>query len=383
MIAPLVFWAGAATIATTYAGGPVLLAARALRRPRLHRTARVEARVSIIIAAHDEEEAIEHKLRSIHALEWPRDRLEVIVVSDGSTDRTEEIVAAHADRGVRLLARPWEGKAAALDAGVAASSGEILVFTDANSLLDPGALGSLTKHFADPDVGCVAGDQRYLPGSDGGDEPAAGERGYWAIDRMLKRVESRAGDAVSATGSLYAIRRSLVGPVLTGVTDDFYISTGAVLAGRRIVFDPDAIAWEPPAATTGAEFDRKVRVMTRGLRGVLARRALLDPRRYGAYAVQLWWHKVLRRLMVFPLLAVAVATPRCWRRGRVYRLAGLAQLALYGAAAVGTARPGTGGRLAPVFALPAYFCMVNVASLRAVWNLVTGRRIERWTPARE
>lgn len=392
MIARAVLWASVSAIAATYAGGPAVLALRALRRPRPHHQADIEPTVSIVIAAHDEEAAIGAKLEDLRQIDWPHDRLEMVVVSDGSTDRTEEIVTAHADahpgHGVKLLARPWEGKAAALDAGVAATSGEIIVFTDANSRLAPDVLRTLTRHFADPTVGCVAGNQRYLPaGSDG---PAArppsgvadGERGYWAVDRVLKVLESRAGDAISATGALYAIRRDLVGPVRVGVTDDFWISTGAVVAGQRIVFDPEAVAWEPPAETASAEFGRKVRVMTRGLRGVIARRELLDPRRHGAYAVQLWWHKIARRLMVFPLLAAAVATPWCWRHGRMYQAVALTQVGFYGAAVVGTVRPGAGGRLAPAFGVPAYFCMVNVAALRAVLNIVTGKRIDRWHVAR-
>lgn len=384
----LVFWASLATLGATYAGGPAVLALRAARRPRPHRPAPIEPTVSIVIAAHDEEASIGTKLDHLHALDWPADRLEIVVVSDGSTDATEAIVAGHADRGVRLIARPWEGKAAALDAGVAATSGDIVVFTDANSLLAPDALRCLTRHFADPEVGCVAGNQRYLADSATTDGSAAtgdasgGERSYWALDRLLKTLESRAGDAISATGALYAIRRELIQPVRVGVTDDFWISTGAVVAGQRIVFDPEAVAWEPPAASSSAEYARKVRVMTRGLRGVVARRELLDPRRHGGYALQLWWHKVLRRLMVFPLIGLALSAPLAWRRGPTYRAATIGQAGFYALAAVGTLRPGRGGRLAPLFSLPAYFCLVNAAALRAVINLVTGRRIDRWQVAR-
>jgi hypothetical protein len=166
------------------------------------------------------------------------------------------------------------------------------------------------------------------------------------------------------------------------VTDDFFTSTGAIAQGYRLVFAADAVAYEPVAQTSEVEWGRKVRVMTRGLRGVLMRRELLDARRHGFYAVQLLTHKLLRRTMVFPLAVVAGTSPLLWRRGRVYRAATLAQAAVYGLGAGGMLlrdRP-LGRRKA--FMLPAYFCFVNAASLRAVWNVVRGRRIDLWEPQR-
>jgi hypothetical protein len=143
------------------------------------------------------------------------------------------------------------------------------------------------------------------------------------------------------------------------------------------------VAFEPVAKSSGLEFGRKVRVITRGLRAVALRRGLLDPRAHGLYSAQLFAHKVLRRLMVFPLAAIALSSPLLWRRGTVYRAATVAQAGLYGLGALGLAfadRP-LGRR--KLFALPAFFCFVNVAALRAAWNLARGRRIDRWEPRRE
>jgi hypothetical protein len=174
----------------------------------------------------------------------------------------------------------------------------------------------------------------------------------------------------------------LVPRVEDGVTDDFYTSTAVVVAGRRLVFAEDAAAHEPVASSGAVEYGRKVRIMTRGLRGVAARRSLLDPRRHGFYAIQLLWHKLLRRLMVFPLLAVAITSPVLWRRGRLYRLATLGQAAFYGLAGVGLALRGTSRSSARPLALPAYFCLVNIAALEASLNVLRGRRIDRWEPLR-
>jgi glycosyltransferase involved in cell wall biosynthesis len=378
----VLFWSAVAAIAYTYVGFPLLVLARAALRPRPFAPGDVRPHVSVVIAAHDEEAAIGRKLESVLAADYPAERREVVVASDGSTDGTEAVVRGFADRGVHLVVLPRVGKAAALDAAVAASTGEVLVFTDANSLLAADALTAIVRPFADPEVGGVAGDQRYRSGAD--DAPVAGgERSYWSFDRLLKEAESRAGNVISATGALYAVRRELVCPVGAGVTDDFAISTGVIAAGHRLVFAGDAVAYEPVAASGGAEFGRKVRVMTRGLRGVALRRDLLDPRRSGFYALQLLSHKVLRRLMAVPLLALLLGSARLWRRGPFYRLAAVGQAAFYGAGVAGLASGGrVRGRVGRLVALPAYFCLVNAASLKACWNLATGRRIERWEPER-
>jgi hypothetical protein len=273
------------------------------------------------------------------------------------------------------------GKADALNAAVAASRGEIVVFTDANTMFEPGALRALLAPFADPEVGGAAGDQRYLPAT-GASTQAKGERSYWDFDRRVKAAESRAGSAVAATGAIYAIRRELFEPVITGVTDDFITSTAVIARGRRLVFVPDAVAWEPVAASNRLEYRRKVRIMTRGLRGVTVRRALLDPRRTGFYAIQLASHKVLRRVMAVPLLVVALSGPLLWGSGLVYQVATLGGATVAGLGTIGLVAPRSRLCRHRLIALPAYFVLVNVASLEALWNLASGRRIERWEPRR-
>lgn len=374
----MLFWGSLALVAYTYLGFPLLLAARARLRPRPWREADVTPRASLVVCAHNEAATIGAKLENTLALDWPTGRLQVLVASDGSTDATESVVRGFAGRGVRLLSLPRRGKIPTLNAAVAEATGEILVFSDANSMWAPDALRALARPFADPAVGGVAGDQRYLGQRerDGSD----GERAYWSLDRELKRWESAAGSVTSATGAIYAIRRELFRPVVSGVTDDFFVSTHVVRAGRRLVFAPDAMAFEPAAASSGAELQRKVRVATRGLRGVWVMRALLDPFRYGFYALQLFSHKVARRLLGLPLLAALLATPFLWNEGWIYRAALLAQLAVYGAAAAAWLIPRV-GRAKP-FAIPFYFCLVNLAALRAAWNVVTGRRIDVWEPER-
>lgn len=372
------FWGSVALVAYTYAGFPLLLGLRAWLRPRPWRAADATPAVSLVICAHNEAATIAAKLENALALDYPRERVEILLASDGSNDATESIAQGFASLGVRLLALTRRGKIPTLNDAVAEATGEILVFSDANSMYGRDALRVLVRPFADPRVGGVAGDQRYL--GKRGREGSDGERAYWDLDRQLKRWESVAGSVTSATGAIYAIRRTLFRPVVPGVTDDFFVSTNVVGAGWRLVFAPEAVAFEPVAASSGAEFQRKVRVATRGLRGVWVMRELLNPFRHGFYALQLFSHKVLRRLVAIPLLAILLVTPLLWNAGPVYRAALLGQLVLYGAAALGRLAPRL-GRAKP-FAIPLYFCLVNLAALRGAWNVLAGTRIDVWEPQR-
>jgi cellulose synthase/poly-beta-1,6-N-acetylglucosamine synthase-like glycosyltransferase len=376
----LVFWLSLATLGYTYLGFPFIVLARARLRPRPTAAAAIEPSVSIVMAARNEAVVLPARLDNLLALDYPADRLETIVASDGSDDATVTVAAGYADRGVRVLDLDRVGKADALNAAVGAARGEIVVFTDANTMFEAGALRALVAPFADRDVGGVAGDQRYLPAA--GLADATGERSYWDFDRRLKIAESAAGSTVAATGAIYAIRRELFEPVRPGVTDDFITSTAVIARGRRLVFEPKARAWEPVAPSNRLEYGRKVRIMTRGLRGVALRRDLLDPRRTGFYAVQLASHKVLRRLMAFPLLAIAITAPLLWADGLLYRLATLGGVAVAALGTVGLAAPATRIGRHRLASLPAFFVLVNVASLHAAWNLATGRRIDRWEPRR-
>jgi glycosyltransferase involved in cell wall biosynthesis len=390
---PLLLWGSLAAVLATYVGFPVVTLLRSTVRPRPVRSSAgaLPASAAVVVAAHDEAAGIGAKLQSLFDAEPAQGpdghevRLDVVVAADGCTDGTQGVVRGFADRGVRLLDLPRVGKAAALNAAVATCDADVLVLTDANGVVAPRALAALLRPFADPEVGGVAGDQRYGSAVTGevDDGIARGERSYWSVDRWLKATESAGGSAVSATGALYAVRRSLFPEVAAGVTDDFYASTAVVLAGYRLVFCPEAVVHEPVAPSGRSEYRRKVRVMTRGLTGVLLRRELLDPRRHGWYAVQLLGHKVLRRTVVLPLVTLAVSSAVGARRHRASRVLLAGQAAVYGAGLVGLGLGRTGRGCPRLLALPAYFCLVNAAAAHALVNVATGRRIDRWEPDRE
>ncbi|MGE0160391.1 MAG: glycosyltransferase family 2 protein [Gemmatimonadales bacterium] len=383
------FWCLVAIIAYTYAGYPlVVLAAGTVlrRRVRRDRSGRSEGKdrptVSVIVAAYDEADGIEERIRNLLASDYPSDRLEVVIASDGSTDRTVELASAVDPTHVRVLDLPRRGKAAALATGAEEARGDILVFTDANTVFRADALAALVSNFADPDVGGVAGHTTYLV-DEGTGSAGRGEGLYWRYDTWLKQLETWTGSVVSAHGGMHAIRRELFRPIEDpAVTDDFAISTSVVAQGRRLVFEPSAIGYERPMATTGSEFQRRVRLMTRGLRGILLRRELLDPFRSGFYAVAFVSRKVLRRLLPLTFLPLLVTSVMLADEGAVYALTAAVQLCVLFAGVLGWALRGTAAARSPLLYAPFFFCMANLASLAALWNVARGRRVERWTPQR-
>jgi cellulose synthase/poly-beta-1,6-N-acetylglucosamine synthase-like glycosyltransferase len=378
----VLFWLAVVALAYGYAGYPLLVAAAGRLLDRRVRRAPITPRLSLIVAAYNEEASIAERVENALTSDYPPDALEVIVASDGSTDGTEAVVAAYAERGVRLLSLPRRGKIHALADAVRRASGEILVFSDANIEMHPQALRALARNFADPSVGGVAANAGYrLP--HGGEGSSRGEGLYWRYDTWLKEMESRTGSVVSAHGGLYAIRRSLFQePRETAVTDDFAISTAVVAQGARLVFDRDALAYETAIAEAGREFDRKIRLMTRAWRSVALRRELLNPFRHGFYAVVLFSHKVLRRLLPIPLLVLAVASVALAPRGGVYAAAAWGQAVFYGLAGLGWLTRRTRlAHLKPIY-VPFYYCLANAAAVLALFRFLRGERIVLWQPQR-
>ncbi len=381
MIPAVLMWLSILTLAWTLLLFPLILMIRARLRPRSFVTADLTPSIGMVIAAHNEEGSLPAKLDNLAGVDYPTGRLEIVIASDGSTDGTVETARRTAGREglpVRVLDLGRVGKAAALEAAIADTTGEVLVFTDANSMLRADALRKLVAPFADPEVGGVAGNQVYLEG----DRGTEGEQTFWNLERRLKQAESDAGNTISATGALYAIRRRLFTGVPEGVTDDFAVSTGVIEQGWRLVFAPEAVAFESPAHEPAAEFGRKRRIMTRGLRGVLLRRRLLNPLRHGFYSVQLWTHKVLRRLLVIPALMAMLTAPLVSYGTWLFVPVIAAECGFVTAAVLGhllSSRPV--GRIRPVAAC-AYLALVNAAALLAVWDVIRGHRVTVWTPHR-
>jgi cellulose synthase/poly-beta-1,6-N-acetylglucosamine synthase-like glycosyltransferase len=373
----ILFWVSVAIIIYTYLLFPMVVILRGLMLKKNFKSSDITPRISLIVAAYNEEESIEGRIENVLSLDYPQDHLEVIIASDGSTDDTNAIVRRYARQGIRLLSLPRTGKTAALNAAVESASGEIIVFSDANSIYAPDALQALVRPFADPEIGGVAGDQRYLKPSQTG-SGVDGERSYWNFDRMLKRFQSRAGNVISATGAIYAIRRELYQPIPAGAVDDFVTSTRVIAQGYRLVFVEEARAFEPVSKSTNLEFARKIRVINQGLVSVYVMRELLNLFKYGFYSIQLFSHKVLRRLVFLPMILIFFASLFLWGRGPFYQFVVIAQFGFYGMAVLGMLLENTSIGRSKIFSMPYYFCAVYTASLLACLQLIKGDRVRSW-----
>jgi cellulose synthase/poly-beta-1,6-N-acetylglucosamine synthase-like glycosyltransferase len=365
--------AALAAVVYHYVGYPALLWVVGLfvgrRRPAPDPAARPS--LSVIIPCHNEAGSLPGKLEDLKAADYPADRLEIIVVSDGSDDGTEE--AAGRCDGVRVLAWPERrGKPAALNAGAEAASGDILVFTDANARIPGDALAELVAPFADAAVGAVCGEQVISRG-------AKSEGMYWRLESLVKRLEAGVGSVVGADGSLYAVRRELYRPVPADrlIMDDFYVSLSVVAAGRRLAYAPRAVAHEEALDDGRREFRRKARIMA----GSLAALSALPTSIWRRIPFQLYSHKVLRWLGPAFLVAAIFASAGAAALGSTAGAALLAaQLLFYVCAVAGWVLGG--GRAPFVFRAPFFFVMAN-AALGAGWlEYFAGRNEAAWDKLR-
>lgn len=376
------FWVLVLAVAYTYAGYPlvVALAARVLDR-RVDKGPWIPS-MSVVIAAYDEEDAIQDRILNLLSASYPVHKLEIIVASDGSTDGTVREASSLGIDRVRVLDLPRRGKAAALAEGVRRARGEILVFTDANTVFRPDALLLLAINFDDPQVGGVAGRTEYRLRRNGV-ASGKGESLYWRYDTWLKERESLTGSVVSAHGGMYAVRRELFRPVEDpAVTDDFAISTAVVAQGRRLVFEPRAVGFEEPLDESGPELRRRVRLMTREIRGVLLRRELLDPFRFSFYSVALLSRNVLRGLVPLALPVVLVLSWLLASTGPLYATIAWAMTGIGVLAVAGWALRARSAGRHPLLYVPFFFVLANVAAIAALVNVARGARIERWAPRR-
>jgi colanic acid/amylovoran biosynthesis glycosyltransferase len=383
--ASVVFWVSVALVAYTFVLFPLILWAREKWFRRPVRRAEITPTITLLVVAHNEAEVIRQRIENILALDYPRDRINVLIVSDGSDDGTLEIVSEYAATGVNLLALPRVGKIAALNAGVARATGDIVVFSDANTICALDSIRKLVQPFADPTVGGVAGNQQYTL-DDQPNATASGEITYWGFDQALKLWQSASGSITTTTGALYAARRSLLQAVPKSVADDAVISFRVVASGHRLVYEPAAVAFEPVAPNPAAEFRRKVRVIALGMKSVLAVSELISPMKHGFFSLQLVSHKLLRWMAVWMFLAIFVSSLVLAPTSIFFALVLAFQCCFYGAAAVvwianSLLRSKSG--LPPLLTVPYFFCLTYAASLRAQWMVVTGSPLDRWNVVRD
>ena len=370
----LLFGVGFLGVAYAYFGYPLVLWVWGRIRPRpVKSDDAFTPSVSIILPVHNEAAGLEAKLSNLLELDYPADRLEVCVISDGSTDETVSIARAY-EAGCSFLRvidlEIQGGKAGALNVGLRETSNEIVVFTDAGILLEPGSLRRLVGPFADVSIGCASGEDRVTGGG--------GEALYGRYELFLRRKESEVASIVGASGSYYAQRRELCGAFPEAIAPDFLSVLRTVEQGFRAVTVPGAGGTMQATTSHGKEFLRKVRTLVRGMTGLFGKVTLLDPFRTGAFAFILFSHKVMRWLTPWFLLAMLVSN-LFLLDSPVFRFLAIPHIGFYLLGAVGLLGPGALRRWIPS-RIAAYFVTVHAAILVAWWRYFRGMRQEIWSP---
>lgn len=375
------FWLAVAAILYTYAGYPVLLMILSKLRGRPVLRREFEPPVTVIIAAYNEERDLAQKLENTLALDYPKDKLEVLVTSDCSSDGTDDIVRSFAPRGVRLHRQTERlGKTAAQNAAVEKATGEVLLFSDATTHYRPDVLRSMVPSFADPSVGCVTGNVIYS--HDANSSVSHGTRSYWNYEFLLKKHESAITSLIGVCGCMYAVRKSAYVPLYHEACSDFLVATTMVRQGLRAVYEPDAICVEEPNARANKELAVRVRIIAQTLADLWRNRDVLNPATKGFYAVQLLSHKVMRYLVPLFLIQLFITSGILAFNSLFYAAIFLAQVCFYLAAFASAlmVRFGVNSRW---LALPQYFVITNLACLIALFKLVRGERYIKWEPVRE
>jgi len=375
----ILFWISAGLLLYVYAGYPILVYLVGVLWPKTVKKGKTEPRVTILITAFNEEAVIREKLENTLKIDYPQDKLEILVASDGSTDRTDMIVREFAGSGVKLFRQEGRaGKTVTQNNAVERATGEIILFSDATTTYGSDVLQAVLPAFADPEIGCVAGRLVYV--DDVNSNVGKGAKRYWGYETFLKIAESNACSLIGASGCLYAVRRSAYEPMYAEACSDFLICTAIYRKGLRSVFEPDAVCFEQTNQLANDEMRMRVRVISQTFTDLWRNRDMLNPFKSGFYAVELISHKALRYavpLILFALLVPSLMLTDTW----IYQLAVVLQVVFYAGAAGGWLVERTGKRLS-LLAIPFYFVLANLASVIGFYKFLRGERYATWEPIR-
>jgi len=363
----LLFWLSLVVAAYAYFGYAVWLAlyVRLRKRPILQSS--IMPTVSIVIAARNEEANLPSKLKNLSLLDYSQNLLQIVIASDGSTDRTADILREHVPQIVPVILDESNGKAHALNQAVSHATGDILLFLDVRQSVEHDAVSELVSCFADPAVGAVSGELLLETASGAPSADALGI--YWKIEKAIRKLESATGSVVGVTGAIYAIRRELYTPIPDGtILDDVFVPMHVARMGKRIVFQPSAIARDRLFSEKGKEFSRKVRTLTGNYQLIRLAPWLLSPA--NPLLFRFLSHKLLR--LVVPLFLVLMWISSATLSGPLYRTIFWLQILFYLLAAFGALSPAS-RKFKPV-AIAYTFVMLNTAAALAFYNFVVGRK---------
>ncbi len=376
-----IFWLSIFIVIYVYLGYPLIIGILAVFLRKPINKADIEPSVSLIIVAYNEEDVIREKIENSLGLDYPEDKLEIIVASDGSTDRTNEIVGEYSSQGVLLNAlTPNGGPTSAQNRTVPIARGDILVFSDANVMYKPRAIRKLVRSFNDPEVGGVSGELHFIPGEQ--DSSEKNETAYWSYETFLKHKESSLSSMTGSSGAMYALRRELYTPLDEAAIGDFAQPLKVASQGYRVVYEPEAVSMEELSSITVRGIGGRVRVALGGYHSLFEVKPLLNPFRYGFITWQLISHKVLRWMIPLFLIAIFSTNISLLRQGFLYQVVFIGQVIFYslaGAGAIWEERR----RRSKFFSSPFYFCFANLALLLGLYRYLRGERRTSWKTVRK
>ncbi|MFQ5750685.1 MAG: glycosyltransferase family 2 protein [bacterium] len=336
--------------------------------------------VTLIISAYNEEKIIASKIENALSLDYPKERFEIIVVSDCSTDKTDEIVRKYLSLDVKLLRQNERyGKTEGINKAVHNASGDIIIFSDANAIYEKNAIRELVRNFNDQTIGCVTGEARYIERWKTSSERS--ESLYWKYEIFLKTLESDIGSMVGGDGAIYAIRKELFEELQPSDINDFVNPLQIIVKGFRGVYEPEAVCYEETADSLLKEFKRKRRIINRSWNGLFRVKEVLNPLKVGFFAIEIISHKLLRWLIPFFLLSLFFANLGLVgpRHAILYTVSLLLQCAFYLLSYLGYLRK---DQTSFIFYMPYYFCLVNTASMIGIIQYFMGSVITVWSPER-
>ena len=381
LVSQIIFWIGAAAIFYVYAGYPLLVFLVSRTFPKPVKRAVCEPPVTVLITAYNEEKDIRAKLENTLLIDYPKEKLEILVASDGSTDRTDEIVKSMSAHGIKLFRQDGRvGKTVTQNNAVEVAGGEIILFSDATTAYQPNVLREMLPNFADRTIGCVAGKLIYVDRA--ASNVGTGAKSYWNYETFLKQCESTACSLIGASGCLYAVRKSAYRPMYPEACSDFLICTVIHRQNLRSVYEPRAVCTEETNRQSGKEMKMRVRVISQTFTDLWKNRDVMNPLSHGFYAVELVSHKLLRYAVPLFLFVVLAASGVLSFDSFFYQLIFSLQLLFYFSAFAGWMLEKNGVKLS-LLMIPLYFVLANLASVKGFIKFLQGERYAAWEPMRE
>ncbi len=371
------FWGSLGFVFYAYAGYLLILLVLSGFRNRPAVIGDIQPTVTFIITAYNEELRIKEKIENTLQQQYPRERIEIVVASDCSSDRTDEIVRSYTSSGVHLIrALERRGKEAAQKLAVSRTSGEVLVFSDVATTLSPQGIANIVKPFHDPTVGCVSSVDRFVDAEGN----LSGEGAYVKYEMLLRQLETRVNTLVGLSGSFFAARRSVCTPWADDLQSDFNTLLNSIKAGLRGVSDSGSVGYYRNLTDEKKEYQRKVRTVLRGIAVLMRSLPMLNPFRHGIFAWQLFSHKLCRWLVPFAMIGALISNGVLATQSTLYQVLLAGQIIFYVLAAAYA-----GCRWMPksnLFRLPSFFVLVNLSILDAWMRYVRGDRVFRWEPSK-